>query len=57
MNGDFESKSVLKHTKKMMKVLKSAFYVQIPDAGHASNMENPEAFNKAIEKFLVQEVL
>ncbi|MBB42837.1 MAG: 3-oxoadipate enol-lactonase [Rhodospirillaceae bacterium] len=29
-----------------------AKHVQIPDAGHISNLENPEAFNKALVDFL-----
>ena len=31
-----------------------AKHVQIPNAGHISNLENPEAFNKALVDFLVE---
>jgi hypothetical protein len=31
-----------------------ADYVVVPDAGHASNQDNPEAFNAALTAFLAE---
>ena len=36
----------------MAKTIPGAERIVIPDAGHASNMENPEFFNKALLDFL-----
>lgn len=52
INGEFESKSVFKHSEKMNELISNSSMVVIPNAGHTSNLENPEEFNKAIEKFL-----
>lgn len=52
INGEFESKSVFKHSEKMKDLIDNSSMVVIPNVGHTSNMENPEEFNKAMEKFL-----
>lgn len=41
----------------MAKKIPNSRYVVIPDAGHAANIDQPEAFNDAILSFLQDEVL
>jgi pimeloyl-ACP methyl ester carboxylesterase len=38
-------------SEKMAKAVKGAKLVKVPNAGHLSNIENPEAFNKAFVEF------
>lgn len=52
INGEFESKLVFKHLKKMKELISNSSTVVIPNAGHVSNLENPEEFNKVVMKFL-----
>ncbi len=51
LNGEYESKSVFKHTEKAKELISNSYDVIITGAGHASNAENPEDFNKNIEYF------
>jgi pimeloyl-ACP methyl ester carboxylesterase len=39
-------------SEKMAKAVKGAKLVRIPGAGHLANLENPEAFNRAISEFV-----
>jgi len=52
LNGEYESKSLFKHTEKMKELIRDTQEAVIPKAGHASNMENPQEFNRAVEEFL-----
>lgn len=52
INGEFESKAVYRHTEKMKELIKNSLIVVIPKAGHTSNLENSEEFNRALGKFL-----
>ena len=52
LNGENESKSVHYHAKVMKNLIPNCKSEIIPNAGHTSNLENPEEFNKALEKFL-----
>lgn len=52
INGEHESKSVFEHTRKMKELIQEAQDVIVPDAGHVSNMENPQEFNSVVEEFL-----
>jgi pimeloyl-ACP methyl ester carboxylesterase len=52
INGEYESKSVFYHTEKMKQLIPHAKSVVVPGAGHTSNMENPQVFNKIVEEFL-----
>lgn len=52
LNGENESRAVFRHTEEMLKWIPQAETVIIPGAGHTSNMENPEAFNDHMERFL-----
>jgi pimeloyl-ACP methyl ester carboxylesterase len=52
LNGEFESGAVFAHADRMLQLIPDAKSVIIPSAGHTSNMENPRAFNKAVEDFL-----
>ena len=42
----------LEAAQNLAKAIRNAKLVVLPDAGHMSNMEQPEAFNEAVEKFL-----
>ncbi|TFG32542.1 alpha/beta hydrolase [Candidatus Thorarchaeota archaeon] len=50
--GENERKAVFPHVDKMVELIPNAKRVVIPGAGHASNLENPEVFNREIEDFL-----
>jgi pimeloyl-ACP methyl ester carboxylesterase len=52
INGEFESKSVFKHSEKMKELIDNSSTAVIPKAGHTSNLENPEEFNRTLEEFL-----
>ncbi len=52
LNGENESKSVHYHAEVMRKLIPDCKLEIIPNAGHTSNLENPEEFNKALENFL-----
>lgn len=57
MNGEFESKSVFKHTEIAKTMIKDTQSVIIPNAGHASNYENASVFNKTIEDLIIQKLV
>ena len=40
------------HADKMVELIKNSRKVIIPRAGHASNLENPEVFNRELDDFL-----
>ncbi len=50
--GEHERKAVFPHADKMIEEIEKSEKVIIADAGHASNLENPEEFNRALEVFL-----
>ena len=50
--GENERKAVFPHIDKMVELIPDAKRVVIPRAGHASNLENPEVFNREVEDFL-----
>jgi pimeloyl-ACP methyl ester carboxylesterase len=52
VNGEYESKAVFRHVDKMTDLINEVSQVVIPDAGHASNLENPAEFNRVVAKFL-----
>jgi non-heme chloroperoxidase len=52
LNGEHESKSVLRHTEEMRRLIPKIETHIVPGAGHTSNMENPEAFNGFVDDFL-----
>ena len=52
LNGEFESKSMRPHTQELLRRIARAEARIIPAAHHASNMDNPQAFNAIIEDFL-----
>lgn len=53
LNGEYESRSVFIHTAQMERMIPDVRTRVIPDAGHTSNMENPEAFNREVLDFLL----
>ncbi|MFX1560716.1 MAG: alpha/beta fold hydrolase, partial [Promethearchaeota archaeon] len=50
--GEKERKAVFPHADKMVELIKNSRKVIIPRAGHASNLENPETFNRELDDFL-----
>ena len=52
LNGEFESKAVFRHTEELLATVPQVESAIVPGAGHTSNMENPEAFNRLVEEFL-----
>jgi len=50
--GENERKAVFPHADKMIELIKNSRKVVIPKAGHASNLENPEVFNRELDDFL-----
>jgi pimeloyl-ACP methyl ester carboxylesterase len=50
--GENERKAVFPHADKMIELIKNSRKVIIPGAGHASNLENPEVFNRELDDFL-----
>lgn len=52
IHGEFGSKPMETHSKKMKELIKNSSIVVIPNAGHMSNWENVDGFNKVLEDFL-----
>jgi non-heme chloroperoxidase len=52
LNGQFESKAVFRHTEELLRRVPHAESSIVPGAGHTSNMENPEDFNRLVADFL-----
>lgn len=52
LNGEHEAKSLFKHAKKIQSLIPNCDVDIIKNAGHTSNMENPEEFNLKIADFL-----
>lgn len=52
LNGEYESKSMLPHTQELLKRIPHSESRIIPAAYHASNMDNPKAFNAMVQDFL-----
>jgi pimeloyl-ACP methyl ester carboxylesterase len=54
LNGEYESKTVFQHTRKMLELIPQSEAHVIPAAGHTSNMENAAAFNQQVDQFLMK---
>lgn len=52
MLGENERKAVFPHADKMVELIPNSKKVLVPNAGHMSNLENPEFFNRELEDFL-----
>jgi 3-oxoadipate enol-lactonase len=52
LNGEYEPKSIFLHTQELLKRIQLSKSMIIPDAYHASNMDNPKAFNTIVEDYL-----
>ncbi|UCE09080.1 MAG: alpha/beta hydrolase [Candidatus Thorarchaeota archaeon] len=50
--GENERKAAFPHAEKMFELIEDSKKVLIPDAGHASNLENPGEFNRVLDEFL-----
>jgi pimeloyl-ACP methyl ester carboxylesterase len=50
--GENERKAVFPHADKMIELIENSKKVIVPDAGHASNLENPAEFNRVLDEFL-----
>lgn len=52
LNGEYESKAVFRHTEELQRRVPHVEVAIVPGAGHTSNMENPESFNRLVSEFL-----
>ncbi|UCG01872.1 MAG: alpha/beta hydrolase [Candidatus Heimdallarchaeota archaeon] len=52
VNGEHEAKSIFKHAEKIQSLIPNCDVDIIKNAGHTSNMENPNEFNQKINDFL-----
>jgi pimeloyl-ACP methyl ester carboxylesterase len=52
LNGEYESRSVFRHTDEILTRIEDSEAAVVTGAGHTSNMENPELFNQLIDEFL-----
>lgn len=52
LNGEYESSAVFRHTEEILRRVAGSDSAIVPNAGHTSNMENPEAFNQQVMAFL-----
>ncbi|MFW9903313.1 MAG: alpha/beta fold hydrolase [Candidatus Thorarchaeota archaeon] len=52
VNGEHEAKSLFKHAEKIQSLILNCDIDIIKNAGHTSNMENPEEFNSKMTDFL-----
>ena len=52
LNGEYESKAVFRHTEELQRRVPKVEAAIVPGAGHTSNMENPESFNRLVSEFL-----
>ena len=50
--GENERKAVFPHAEKMIELIPNSRKIIVPDAGHVSNLENPEFFNRELDDFL-----
>lgn len=49
--GELERRAVFAHAKRIRELIEDSRVVRISDAMHASNLENPEQFNREMETF------
>lgn len=52
--GEHDAISTVDEMRGMARAISGAELVVIPDAGHMSPLENPAAFNAALERFLAR---
>jgi 3-oxoadipate enol-lactonase len=52
LNGELEPKGMFAHSQTILRLVPQANAEIIPAVHHASNMDNPQAFNRAIQAFL-----
>lgn len=54
LNGERESRGAYRHTKEILRRVPRAEAGTVPAASHAMNMENPAAFNRLVDEFLLR---
>ena len=52
LTGDHEAAPVVAQGDRLAETIENASRATVPDAGHLSNLDNPEAFNRALDRFL-----
>jgi pimeloyl-ACP methyl ester carboxylesterase len=52
--GEKDALTPVENSTQMLNLMSGAKLVVIPGAGHLSNMEAPEAFNRSLDDFLSQ---
>jgi 3-oxoadipate enol-lactonase len=55
LNGEHEARDTYRHTEAILQRIPHATSRVVPAAFHASNRDNPEAFNRFMEEFLLQQ--
>jgi non-heme chloroperoxidase len=50
--GENERKAVFPHAEKLVELIRDSRKVIVPGAGHVSNLENPEFFNREMDDFM-----
>jgi 3-oxoadipate enol-lactonase len=51
--GEFDTLTPLSEAEAIQRAIDGSRLVVIPDAGHLSNIEQPEAFNREVLEFLI----
>jgi pimeloyl-ACP methyl ester carboxylesterase len=52
LTGDHEAPPVIAQSDRLAEVVENASRAEIPEAAHLSNLDNPEAFDRALDDFL-----
>jgi pimeloyl-ACP methyl ester carboxylesterase len=52
LNGEFDLDSRKQSARQLALQLPHAEWVEIPDAGHLCNLDNPRAYNDVLKRFL-----
>jgi non-heme chloroperoxidase len=52
LNGEHETKGMFAHSQAILRLIPQATAEIITTAHHASNMDNPQAFNRTVQRFL-----
>lgn len=53
LNGELEGSSMLPHTRELLRRVPQVTAQRIPGARHAANLDNPAAFNRAVQAFVL----
>ncbi|WP_266081435.1 alpha/beta fold hydrolase [Haladaptatus caseinilyticus] len=57
LTSDHETRAVRRQNVRIAESIQHSSHVEIPDAGHLMNMDNPEAFDSAVDRFIADLVV